>query len=46
MLADIIPTHDVAVWLLSNIDSFLDKIGLGRNHTTEETLYVAITTVH
>lgn len=33
MLADIIPTHDVAVWLLSNIDSFLDKIGLGRNHT-------------
>lgn len=42
MLADIIPTHDVAVWLLSNIDSFLDKIGLGRNHTTEETLYVAI----
>lgn len=42
MLADIIPTHDVAVWLLSNIDSFLDKIGLGRNHTTEEILYVAI----
>lgn len=42
MLADIIPTHDVAVWLLYNIDSFLDKLGLSRNRTTEEVIYVAI----
>lgn len=42
MLADIIPTHQVATWLLSNIDSFLNKLGLRHDHTIEEIIYVAV----
>ena len=42
MLADIIPTHKVASWLLGTIDQLLDNFGLSKNHTIEEIIYVAV----
>lgn len=42
MLADIIPTHQVATWLLKSIDQLLDNLGLSKNHTIEEIIYVAV----
>ncbi|MBD5374035.1 MAG: mechanosensitive ion channel [Bacteroides sp.] len=41
MLAEIIPSHKVATWLLNTIDSFLDSIGLEKDKTIEEIIYVA-----
>ena len=42
MLADIIPTHQVATWLLGSIDQLLDNLGLSKSHTIEEIIYVAV----
>lgn len=41
-IADIIPSHTVAQWLLTNIHRLLDFIGLSKDKNTEEILYVAI----
>lgn len=35
-----IPTHLLASWLLKNIDSFLNAIGLSREKTVEEIIYI------
>ncbi len=40
MLAEIIPSHKVATWLLTNIDHFLDTLGLEKDQTIEEIIYV------
>lgn len=42
MNAQIIPSHKVADWLLTNIKHFLDFIGLSHDKTIEEIVYVAI----
>ncbi|MDE5744472.1 MAG: mechanosensitive ion channel family protein [Paramuribaculum sp.] len=42
MNAQIIPSHTVASWLLTNIKHFLDYIGLSHDKTIEEIVYVAI----
>ncbi|MBD5271520.1 MAG: mechanosensitive ion channel [Bacteroides sp.] len=39
---DIIPSHTLAQWLLTNIHHLLDIIGLSKDKNTEEILYVAI----
>lgn len=44
MLADVIPAHKVASWLLSNIDRFLNTIGLRQDHKIEEAVYIAVIT--
>ena len=40
--AEIIPTHAVASWLLTHIDRLLDWVGLERDKTIEEIIYVAL----
>ena len=45
LTAEIIPSHKVAQWLLVHIHRFLDVIGLEKNKTTEEVIYVAIIVV-
>lgn len=42
MLAEVIPSHQLAIWLLTTIDSFLDKMGLSHDKTIEEIIYVAL----
>ena len=42
MLADIIPTHQAAQWLLVHIDRFLDSIGLEKAKEVEEWVYVIV----
>ncbi|MDE6650827.1 MAG: mechanosensitive ion channel family protein, partial [Paramuribaculum sp.] len=42
MNAQIIPSHQVADWLLTNIKHFLDYIGLSHDKTIEEIVYVAM----
>lgn len=42
MLTAIIPSHQVASWLLVHIDALLDRIGLSHDQTLEEVIYVAI----
>lgn len=42
MFADIIPSHDIAYFLLKYIDKLLDLIGLKHHSTVEEIIYVAI----
>ena len=42
MFADIIPSHKVAQWLLTNIDNFLNTIGLRHEKEIEEIIYVAL----
>lgn len=37
-----IPSHDVALWLLYWIDNFLEWIGLGRDASIEELVYVIV----
>lgn len=37
---DIIPQHKVAAWLLKTIDGFLNRLGLEKDRTIEEILYV------
>lgn len=39
---DIVPSHDVALWLIDVIDVFLGWIGLGSNALIEEFLYVVL----
>lgn len=39
---DLIPSHAIASWLLGHIDALLDMIGLKRQQTVEEVLYVTI----
>lgn len=39
---DLIPSHDVAVWLIDVIDDGLEWIGLGRDAFIEELVYVAV----
>lgn len=41
MLAELIPSHRVATWLLTTIDTFLDSIGLEKDRTIEEIIYIA-----
>ncbi len=38
----IIPAHSLAVWLLDNIDRFLDFVGLKRHDSIEQIIYFAI----
>ncbi|MDE6327691.1 MAG: mechanosensitive ion channel [Duncaniella sp.] len=40
--ADLIPSHEVAQWLLSHIHRILDHIGLKKDVLTEEIIYAAI----
>ena len=42
MPMDIIPSHDVALWLIDVIDDFLEWIGLGRDAFIEELVYIAL----
>lgn len=42
MLADVIPSHQLATWLLTTIDSFLDKLGLSHDKTIEEIIYASL----
>lgn len=42
LLTDIIPSHTVAQWLLSHIHHLLDILGLGRDKTLVEIIYVAV----
>lgn len=39
---EIIPSHKVAMWLLSTIDRILDAIGLSKERTVEEIVYVGL----
>lgn len=39
MLAHLIPTHSVARWLISMVDSLLETIGIKRSSTLEEVIY-------
>lgn len=39
---DLIPSHTVATWLLNHIHRFLDWIGLEKDRTIEEIIYVMI----
>lgn len=39
---ELIPSHQVAQWILRNIHHLLDIIGLEKQKTTEEIIYVAI----
>ena len=42
LIADIIPSHKVAQWLLVHIHRFLDWFGLDKDRITEEFLYAVI----
>lgn len=42
MLASIIPAHDLATWLLKNIDHMLDLFGLAHHQTVEQVIYFTI----
>ena len=42
MLLEIIPSHKVAQWLLVHIHRLLDYVGLEKDQTTEEIIYIAI----
>ncbi|MCM1349458.1 MAG: mechanosensitive ion channel family protein [Firmicutes bacterium] len=42
MFCEIIPSHQLASWLLTHIDRLLDSIGFDRNRNLEEIIYVAI----
>lgn len=42
--ASVIPTHKVATWLLSHVDSILDSIGLRHDPTIQEIIYVVLIT--
>ncbi len=42
MICDIIPSHQVAVWLLNTIYKGMDAIGLSHDKTIEEIIYVAV----
>ena len=42
MLADIIPTHQAAQWLLVHIDRLLDHLGLEKAKGVEEWVYVIV----
>ena len=37
---DVIPSHDVALWLIDAIDDLLEWFGLGRDAIIEELVYV------
>lgn len=39
---DLIPSHAIATWLLNHIDALLNMLGLQRQQTLEEVLYVTI----
>lgn len=39
---DIIPSHQLAQWLLVHIHRFLDAVGLSKDKFTEEVIYVAV----
>lgn len=36
----VIPSHDIAAWILSHVQQFLAWFGLEHNHTAQETVYV------
>lgn len=40
MISAIVPSHDVAQWLLTTISSFLDSLGLAGQPNLEEAIYV------
>lgn len=42
MITSIIPAHDLAAWLLRNIDHLLDMLGLEHHHSLEQVIYFAI----
>lgn len=42
LTAEIIPSHTVAQWLLVHIHRLLDFVGLEKDKTTEEIIYVAL----
>lgn len=41
-ITSIIPSHQVAVWLLDNIRALINHIGLSHDPRIEETIYVAV----
>ena len=41
LTGSLIPSHEVAAWLLKTIRDFLDKLGLKHDEMTEEVIYVA-----
>lgn len=45
IIASVIPTHTVANWLLSHVNTLLDSIGLSHDPTIQEIIYVALITV-
>jgi len=45
LIAEIIPSHKVAQWLLVHIHRLLDIVGLEKDKMTEEIIYVAIIVV-
>lgn len=44
LLASVIPTHQVASWLLTHVDRMLDAIGLEHDPTIQEIIYVVLIT--
>ncbi len=42
MIFNVIPTHSLGMWLLDNIDAFLDKLGLSHEQTVETVIYIAL----
>ena len=42
MYLTLIPSHAIAVWLLGHIDSLLDHLGLSRQESIEEIVYVLV----
>ncbi len=45
LFASVIPTHQVATWLLTHVDKILDGIGLKHDPTLQEVIYVVLITV-
>ena len=39
---DVVPSHDMALWLIDLIDDFLELLGLGREAFIEEFVYVVV----
>lgn len=42
LVSSVIPSHQVALWLLNHVDNILDHLGLEHEASLEEVVYVAI----
>ena len=45
LLTEIIPTHAVAIWLITNTRMVLDKLGISHDRLTEEIIYIILISI-